>query len=126
MLGWAAITLIGAVTGAMVTLAARAALAANAQVIAVLRLVGATDAYIAGAFVRRFTLRTLTGAAVGTALGVLAIALLPGGGDTGGFLTDLRFAGWRWAVPALFPPLAALVAWAATRSAARRVLEELS
>ncbi|MGR3496376.1 cell division protein FtsX [Citreimonas sp.] len=126
LLGWAAISLIGAVTAAMVTLAARAALAANAQVIAVLRLVGATDAYIAGAFVRRFTLRTLTGAAVGTVLGVVAVALMPSGGEAGGFLTDLRFAGWHWALPVLFPPLAALVAWAATRSAARRVLGGLS
>ncbi|SDY39451.1 cell division protein FtsX [Citreimonas salinaria] len=126
LLGWVAIALIGAVTAAMVTLAARAALAANAQVIAVLRLVGATDAYIAGAFVRRFTLRTLTGAAVGTGLGALAVALLPSGGEAGGFLTDLRFAGWHWVLPVLFPPLAALVAWAATRSAARRVLSGLS
>lgn len=126
LLGWVAIGLIGAVTAAMVTLAARAALAANAQVIAVLRLVGATDAYIAGAFVRRFTLRTLTGAAAGTVLGVLAVALLPSGGEAGGFLTDLRFSGWHWVVPVLFPPLAAFVAWAATRGAARRVLEGLS
>ena len=50
---------------AMITLAARAALAANAEVIRVLRLVGAKDSYIARAFVRRFTLRTLAGAAVG-------------------------------------------------------------
>ena len=38
----------------MITLAARAALATNAEVIRVLRLVGAKDSYIARAFVRRF------------------------------------------------------------------------
>jgi cell division transport system permease protein len=54
---------------AMITLAANAALAANAQVIGVLRLVGARDTYIARAFVRRFTLRALTGAAAGAAGG---------------------------------------------------------
>ena len=54
LLGWIAIFLIGAAVGAMVTLAANAALAANAQVVAVLRLVGATDRYIAEAFIRRF------------------------------------------------------------------------
>ena len=50
---------------AMITLAANAALATNAQVIRVLRLIGARDTYIARAFVRRFTLRALSGAAVG-------------------------------------------------------------
>ncbi|EPX85500.1 Cell division protein FtsX [Salipiger mucosus DSM 16094] len=66
LFGWVSLGLIAAAVGAMVTLAANAALAANAQVIAVLRLVGATDTYIARAFVRRFTLRALGGAAVGT------------------------------------------------------------
>ena len=51
----------------MITLAANAALATNAQVIRVLRLIGARDTYIARAFVRRFTLRALSGAAIGTA-----------------------------------------------------------
>ena len=76
-LGWLSILLIALATGAMITLAANAALAANAQVIAVMRLVGARDAYIAQAFVRRFTLRALTGAAVGTVLGAVGLAFLP-------------------------------------------------
>lgn len=124
--GWLAIVLIGAATGAMVTLAANAALAANAQVIAVLRLVGATDGYIAGAFVRRFTLRTLTGAAVGTTAGIAALLMMPAGDDIGGILTGLRFAGWQWIWPVLVPPLAAAVAFLATELAARRVLGELA
>lgn len=126
VLGWAAILLIGAATGAMVTLAAHAALAANAQVIAVLRLVGATDGYIASAFVRRFTLRTLTGAGVGTLAGALAVLLMPSGDDLGGILTGLRFAGWQWLLPLLIPFLAAAVAFLATELAARRVLGELA
>jgi cell division transport system permease protein len=126
LLGWVAIGLIGAATGAMVTLAANAALAANAQVIAVLRLVGATDGYIARAFVRRFTLRTLIGAGLGSLAGLLAILAMPAAGETGGFLTGLRFQGLQWALPLLVPPLAALVALAATWSAARRVLERLA
>ena len=65
LLGVLSIVLIGAPMAAMITLAANAALAANAQVIRVLRLVGARDSYIARAFVRRFTLRALAGAAVG-------------------------------------------------------------
>ncbi|MGR3271948.1 cell division protein FtsX [Thalassococcus profundi] len=125
-LGWVSITLIALATGAMVTLAANAALAANAQVIAVLRLVGATDAYIAGAFVRRFTLRAFGGAATGAALGLVAILLMPSGGETGGFLTGLRFEGWHWIIPLLVPPMAAGVAFLSTQMAARRVLEELA
>ncbi len=126
ILGWLAIGLIGAATGAMVTLAANAALSANAQVIAVLRLVGATDGYIARAFVRRFTLRTLTGAAVGTGAGLAALLLMPVGGDTGGILTGLRFAGVQWLYPLLVPPMAAVVAFLATELAARRVLGGLA
>ncbi len=59
MLGLLSVVLIAATTAAMITLAAQAALAANAQVIAVLRLVGARDGYIAQAFVRRFTRTTV-------------------------------------------------------------------
>lgn len=126
LLGWVSILLIGAATGAMVTLAANAALAANAQVIAVLRLVGATDGYIARAFVRRFTLRTLSGAAAGSLAGLIAIMLMPAAGETGGFLTGIRFSGLQWVLPFLVPPLAALVAFAATELAARRVLGGLA
>lgn len=125
-LGWFSILLIGGTTAAMVTLAANAALAANAQVIAVLRLVGAKDDYIAGAFVRRFTLRALMGAAAGTALGMAGILLLPGVSEEQGFLTGLGFQGWHWIVPLFVPPLAAIVALIATQSAARRVLGGLS
>ena len=126
-LGWLSILLIAAVTAAMVTLAANAALAANAQVIAVLRLVGAVDDYIAQAFIRRFTLRALIGAAVGMVLGMIAVLLLPSGGEeTASFLTGLGFQGAHWLAPLVIPPLAAAVAFVATRMAARRTLEGLT
>ncbi|WP_040615048.1 cell division protein FtsX [Oceanicola granulosus] len=125
-LGVFALLLIAGSTGAMITLAAQAALAANEQVIRVLRLVGAQDSYIARAFVRRFTLRALTGALAGTAAGMLGIFLLPEADAAGGFLTGLGFRGAGWLLPLLIPPLAALVAFAATRSAALRVLRAAS
>jgi cell division transport system permease protein len=125
LLGWVSLLLIAGATGAMVTLAAQAALSANEQVVRVLRLVGARDAYIARAFVRRFTLRALGGAAGGTAAGLLAVALLPSADEAGGFLTGLGFTGAGWALPLLIPPLAALVAFAATRIAAYRTLRAL-
>ncbi|GKY86225.1 cell division protein FtsX [Sinisalibacter aestuarii] len=126
MLGLVSILLIAATTAVMITLAASAALAANAQVIRVLRLVGARDAYIARAFVRRYTLRALTGAAVGTALGMVAILLLPKADATGTFLTGLGFQGPGWLWPLTIPPLAAVVAFAATRRAAFATLRERS
>ena len=125
LIGWLSLALIGAATAAMITLAAQAALAANAQVITVLRLVGAQDGYIARAFVRRFAARGLGGAAIGTALGCLAILALPSARIEGGFLTGLGFQGWHWLWPLMIPPLAGLVAYAATRAAARRRLEKM-
>lgn len=125
-LGWMALILIGASTAAMITLAAQAALAANAQVIRVLRLVGARDIYIARAFVRRFTLRALGGAAIGTAAGILAVLMLPSTDVAGGFLTGLGFQGVHWFWPLIVPPLAAIVAFFATRAAALKTLREQS
>lgn len=125
LLGMVALGLIGATMAAMITLAAQAALAANAQVISVLRLVGAQDGYIARAFVRRFALRGLGGAMLGTVLGCLAILALPRAQAEGGFLTGLGFQGWHWFWPLVIPPLAGLVAWLATRAAARRTLEDM-
>ncbi|MCA0939030.1 cell division protein FtsX [Salipiger pacificus] len=125
LLGAVSILLIAGAVAAMVTLAANAALAANAQVIAVLRLVGATDGFIARAFVRRFTLRALGGATLGALAGAGALLLMPSAGETAGFLTGLSFVGWHWVFPLLVPLLTAAVAFAATAIAARRVLGDL-
>lgn len=126
LLGLLSIVLITTATAAMITLAASSALAANAQVIKTLRIVGARDSYIARAFVRRFTIRALTGAAIGTALGMAGIALLPSADTAGGFLTGLGFQGAGWLLPLMLPPLTAVVAFAATRASAFRKLRELT
>ena len=125
-LGRISILLIASSTAAMITLAAQAALAANAQVIRVMRLVGAQDSYIASAFVRRFTVRALIGALAGTVFGLLAVMILPSADVAGGFLTGLGFQGWHWFWPLIIPPLAAIVAFIATRAAALRTLKEQS
>ncbi len=125
-LGWISILLIGGATAAMITLAANAALAANTQVIEVLRQVGARDRYIAQAFVRRFTLRALIGSAVGVVLGLIGVLALPEASDEGGFLTGLGFQGISWLWPLLIPILGGTVAFLATWIAARRKLGELS
>ncbi|WP_083096108.1 cell division protein FtsX [Pseudophaeobacter leonis] len=125
-LGAVSILLIAGATAAMITLAANAALAANAQVIEVLRLVGALDSYIAHAFIRRFTLRALGGSAVGVALGMVGVWLMPAASNEGGFLTGLGFQGWAWLLPLLIPVLGALVAFAATSRAAKKRLGDLT
>ena len=104
----------------------RAALAANGQVIGVLRLIGAWDVYIARAFVRRFTLRALIGACVGTVLAMIGVLFMPAAAEEGASLTGLGFKGWHWILPFLIPPLAAFVAFWATRWAAFRTLSRLS
>lgn len=125
-LGWVAILLIGASMVALITLAAQAALAANAQVIRVMRLVGAKDTYIARAFVRRFTLRGLSGAAIGTVFGLSAVLLLPSADVAGGFLTGLGFQGVQWIYPLVIPLIGGISAFFATRMAALRMLKEQS
>lgn len=126
LLGLLSIGLIAAATAAMITLAANASLSANGQVVRVLRLVGATDDYIAAAFVRRFTLRALIGSALGALAGMIGLALLPAVDEAGGFLTGLGFSGAGWLLPLALPPVAALVALISTRAAAFRKLRELT
>ncbi len=125
MLGIFSLLLIAAASAAMITLAARAALAANGQVIRVLRLIGARDITIATAFVRRFTRRAALGAGVGTVLGLLAVIALPNMEESGQFLTGLGFQGWGWLWALLIPLVAAAVGFLATRWAALTMLGQV-
>jgi len=124
IIGVGVIILIGAAMAAMITLAAQATLAANVQVIKVLRLVGARDVYIARAFVRRQTLRAGLGAIMGCGLGAALVLVLPHDADAGGFMTQIGFGGFGWLWPLVIPLLAAIVAFLATRSAAFARLRE--
>lgn len=124
LVGWAILTLIGAVMAAMITTAAHASLAANAQVIRVLRLVGARDAYIAGAFVRRFTIRAAVGAAIGAVVAIILLQIMPQPAAIGLSDTSFGFQGSEWLWPLAIPVVAAIVAFVATRMAALRRLKE--
>ncbi|NNK77547.1 MAG: cell division protein FtsX [Litoreibacter sp.] len=126
LVGWGALGLIVLSVAAMITLAAQSALAASSQVIRVMRLVGARDTYIARAFVRRFTLRTLIGALVGTVLGAVTLILLPQQNAPDAFLTGIRFDGWQWLWLLVLPPFSAIVAFLATRRAALGTLNEVT
>ncbi|WP_340302977.1 cell division protein FtsX [Roseobacter sp. HKCCD7870] len=122
MMGYLALALIFAATVAMVSLAAQAALAANVQVIRVLRLVGARDAYIAGAFVRRFALRSLIGGGCGAALGIGALLVFPNQASAQSFMVGLSFSGLEWFLPLIIPVMIAFVSFQATKAAAFRTL----
>ncbi len=124
MIGAFVLILIAATVGAMITLAAQASLAANVQVIRVLRLVGATDLYIARAFVRRYTLRAGLGALVGTIIGVVVLQLMPNTDTVGSLLMNVGVEGTEWLWVILLPLLTAIVAFFATRAAALRRLKE--
>ena len=110
---------------AMVTLAARASLSASAQVISVLRLIGATDNYIASAFMRRFMLRSLGGATLGTSLASLTIYIFFNDGSTEpSILTGFGFQSSEWFWLILIPPIFGMVALFATWRAAQNTLGE--
>lgn len=116
------LVLIGAVTAAIIALAASASLSSNGQVIKVLRLVGARDRFIARAFVRRISKRAFFGALAGTALAMLVLLALPNAGSTVPVFAGVGFDGLSWLLPLTIPPLAMALAWAASMATAFRVL----
>ena len=117
--------LIAIVTAVTIALAASAALAANGQVIDVLRLVGAEDRFITRAFVRRFTLRAAGGAAMGALIALVLVVLVPNVADVA-VTSDFGFRGLNWIWPIMVPVAAAVIAFFATRFAAFRRLSEVS
>ncbi len=117
----AALVLILGVAGTTVALAASASMSANAQVIDVLKLVGARHRWIARAFMRRFTLRATLGAIAGSLAAALVLALMPAGIETG-VLSGLGLSGSEWLWPVVVPVASGLIAWIATYLAAFRRL----
>lgn len=121
--GLVALGLIGAVGAVMVAVATQAALAENQAVIRTLRLIGARDSFIARAFVRRVTLRTAAGAALGAVTGMAALALVPEA--PGGLLDGVSPRGTDWFLPLAVPVAGAIVAFAAARVTAFRLLRRV-
>ena len=78
--------------------AARAGLAANHEIVSVLHLVGATDAFIAGEVQRRFFVLGLRGALTGLLAAVIALFLagsvIRANPNAGQFLPEFSFSVW--------------------------------
>lgn len=125
-LAWIATAFIGVAAAGMVALAARATLAANLEVVRLVRLIGGEDRFIARAFVTRIALRGLAGGLVGAALGVLAIETLPRLPTEA--LADISLVPdpmGRLAILAAVPLAGAAIAWITARAAIRAALRRL-
>ena len=95
-LGWLSTCLVLCIVVSMIILVTRAGLLSNRKVIEVLRLVGATDQYIAGAFVRKFAFRAFFGSMLGAFAASMTLFLLPSEADQTVILAGLRLEGFEW------------------------------
>ena len=117
------IFLMSGTSVAIITLAAHASMSANSQVISVLRLIGATDSYIATAFMSRFMLRSLGGATIGTLFAAIIIyTFFNKNLAQQSILTQFGFRSFEWFWLLLIPPIFGIVGLFATWLAAQNVL----
>lgn len=112
--------------GVMVAFAARATLAANTNVIATVRLMGAEERFIAGAFVRSLVRRAALGALAGSLIASASLLALPSieADPALGAALSPDTTGWLILILGL-PVLSGLVAWIAARTAVRLALSRL-
>jgi cell division transport system permease protein len=117
------IGLMALALAAMVVTAARASLSGASATVRTLRLIGASDPFIARAFDRPIALRALAGGAVGAAAAALALAAAPPLGLTEG-LGAAAAAAWRpdLAIAAGTPIASAVLAYATARAAILLIL----
>ena len=120
----AVLGLLAAAAGFVTVYATRASLAARADVVELLHLIGARDGYIAGLFTRRFASLGLKSGAVGAGaalLGAFAVQMLTEGGGTG-MLPDMSLSIADVVVAGLAAPVGGLVAALTAREAVMRTL----
>lgn len=125
-ISWLATALIGVAAAGMVALAARATLAANVDVVRLIRLIGGEDRFIARAFVWRLTMRGFFGGVLGAGMGVAALAGLPELSEQpllGVSLLPDRM-GWLTLIAAV-PCASGLIAWLTARISVRMALTRM-
>jgi cell division transport system permease protein len=127
-LSFAIFVLIMGAASAISIFAARAGLSANADVVSLLHLVGATDAFIADQVQRRFTVIGLRGSTVGLAVALFLLflfSLATRARGAEGFLLPGLSIGPGLALPLLAVPIAiCLVTAFAARLTVLRTLRE--
>ncbi len=121
-LGVAIVALVFVTLVALVVLAVQAAIVSNAQNISTMRLIGARDTFIVRAFVRRITLRSGAGAAIGALIASCVILLIAADQDSP---FSLSFSGREWLYPILIIPFVASVAFFATRFSGFLALKDM-
>ncbi|MDE2228552.1 MAG: hypothetical protein KGL11_05870 [Alphaproteobacteria bacterium] len=126
------LALIGGVAVISVSFATRTGLAVHHDVIELLHLMGARDGYVARQFERQALRLALIGGAGGLALAVAALLALGHATGAAAFLGErvtllptLHLRGWNWAVLAVLPVVAGLVAMATARLTVLATLRRL-
>ena len=115
--------LVAAAAGAVIAFATRAGLAARHEVVEVLHLAGAQDAFVARLFQRRFAFLAARAGFYGAAAAAALSAAVQAFGGSDGFTPVLPMV-WTDLLAALpIPVLAAAVAALAARGAAMRLLK---
>jgi len=125
-LAWIATALIVIAAAGMVALASRATLAANTDVVRLIRLIGGEDRYIARAFVGRLALRGLAGGLLGAGLAIVALSALPRLPAEALVKVSLMpdLSGWL-ALLLGVPAASGLIAWVTARSFVRLALRSV-
>jgi len=128
----AVLVLIGGVAVISVSFATRTGLAVHRDTIELLHLMGARDSYVARQFERQALRLALIGGAIGLALAAAALLALSQAASATAFLGDsvtllpaLHLRGWNWAVLAVLPVIAGLVAMATARLTVLTTLRRL-
>lgn len=116
------VSLMALATVGIVVFATRSGMAAHQDVIEVLHLIGAQDAYIARQFQKHALSQGLRGGLIGLALGAATLWGLgqaAAGLDTG-MLPAVSLQTWHWLVLAVIPLASAMIAnWTARRTVMR-------
>ena len=96
------------------------------KIIEVLRLVGATDQYIASAFVRKLANQAFFGSLLGSSLASLTLFLLPSESDQAAILTGLRLEGMEWIWLGIVPLSFSFLTFLTTRISSLSILRTLT
>jgi cell division transport system permease protein len=128
VLSLALLAVVGAAAMLAVIYVTRTGLAIHHEVIELLHLIGAKDAYVARQFQRQALVLGVTGGVVGLLLAlpvVLLIGYLLSSGEAALF-PNVRFGPLEWTLLALLAPLTGIIAMFTARRTVMRSLSELS